>query len=661
MAINGFEFPRVTLEQQYAAAAGATVQTLGVVCIGLRYTLHRADKPDEAAEVPQTAQRYSSANGLTVASLPGHVIGGTPDLDDKSTQRLVVKDGIFSYYIETIEDVENPEFVCDDNVITFEYNVKSGNDQAAASMFGSRGVRVGDPLIIVTPSGNVIADVVKITASTPGGGYNQIEVAMGYSGALSTATGVAFCIRQDATFEQKDVTAFTVTPTTTAGGTTYSTHIEAALEIALDDLDNIEGTLQAGDLFLEYREQLTTGLNKLGTLSSLADVDETLGGVSKDNPLAMACYFAMAGGGGNAVVYYMVIDEDTPSAYTKALDILEKYPEVYSIVPCTDDEDIVKACMTSCIDFSTDIDSKGRHALWYGINVGSELILWSGSGTFSTSTVTLTENVFVDYPLQEGDVLRVANDTTEYTIVSTNGLNTATIQGTASGTKSLLLVRKQPTNADIIEKLIEMRKARSTSERGMCVWADGIVFEDQAIANYAGAAAAAGMRSAQPCQRPISNLGYSFFSIADTHDMSMKELEQLGAEGIWLIGNNSNEVPTNLRQVTTAVANNLLLDEESIISNADTLAINLSHIGEDLVGNSNITPDLLSSLRTSISEYLRSCTINTTGSVYIGPQLLDWSIVNIWQDNVNLDHVYADITVTPPRPFNRFHIIMRVI
>ena len=52
---------------------------------------------------------------------------------------------------------------------------------------------------------------------------------------------------------------------------------------------------------------------------------------------------------------------------------------------------------------------------------------------------------------------------------------------------------------------------------------------------------------------------------------------------------------------------------------------------------------------------------NTSGSAYIGPQLLDWELLNLYQDTVNRDHVYANFTCEPPKPFNKFVMNMRVI
>jgi hypothetical protein len=156
-------------------------------------------------------------------------------------------------------------------------------------------------------------------------------------------------------------------------------------------------------------------------------------------------------------------------------------------------------------------------------------------------------------------------------------------------------------------------------------------------------------------------LSYSFFTLAEPHGFTRTQLKQLGANGIWIIGNNSNGVPSNLRQVTSLASGNVNQDEESIIANVDNIALSISHIGENLVGCSNITRDLIASLYLSLTLMLTSKTINNSNDARIGAQLTDYVIDSIAQDEVALDHVYASFTITPPKPFNKFHMSMRIV
>ena len=199
------------------------------------------------------------------------------------------------------------------------------------------------------------------------------------------------------------------------------------------------------------------------------------------------------------------------------------------------------------------------------------------------------------------------------------------------------------------------------SYRAQAVWADGAYFNGELVPNFILAAAPAGMRSYEPTYRPISNLGYSFFSLKNSNGFTKSQLEKLGKNGIWIIDNDYEGAPSNKKQVTTAVANNLNLDEESIVSNADSIALTLCHVGENRVGNSNISQVLIKVLSDTITNIMENYLVNTTGNAYVGPQLLSWSLDSIYQDPVVLDHIYAVITCEPPKPFNRFVMTLRIV
>jgi len=235
---------------------------------------------------------------------------------------------------------------------------------------------------------------------------------------------------------------------------------------------------------------------------------------------------------------------------------------------------------------------------------------------------------------------------------------TGTVVTESTGT-AFTYIPKAPTKHDLINKVIKHRW--TNSERGVAVWADGALYNGEEIDNYALAAAAAGMRAYEPCQRPLSNLKYTAFSLREPNGFTTAQLKEIGKNGIWIIANNDDGTPINKRQVTTAASDNLNLTEESIVANADTIAMDLCRLGEDLVGCSNISPELLSSLEDMLTTKMNTYLVNDTGNVYIGPQLLAWELTALYQHAVNLDHIYAAFDITPPKPFNKFHMVMQVI
>ena len=582
MPITNFEFPGVTLRQTFAETPVGTERTLAVAVVGSVYKTHSTTNGSPIDQI------YNPTAGLTGVALPGYKEGAVIDTAT-DTQRLVVKNGVFCYCSTSKEGAPG------ENAVTITKNsdsVKFTNLSFTDAEFHQRGVLVGDPIVLSwADNGDTKYTHTEVLAVS---GNDTVYIA---SDALSETgnnpiSAVYFCEYADATFNSGsntftvDVSKGTVTIKDTLGASATNT----GLQVNLADLAGTPGKLMAGDLYVEYREKIKAYNGKLGSVGTVSDIVDIFGHPNKDNPVALACYAAILAGN-NAVTYFTGVEAENALAYSTALDFLDSYDNIYSIVPASEDKDIIKACVASCVAISNNEESTVRRALWYGIDTKPE----------STST------------------------------------------------------------ADKVADLIAKRKERSTSERAVCVWADGLYINGELVPNFVGAAAAAGMRAYEPAHRPLSNLGYSFLSVSESNGFTNSQLKMLGANGIWIIANNIDGLPVNKRQVTTAASNNINKDEESIISNSDTVALALCYVGKNLVGCSNITPEMIEDLRFQLELVLSTFSINRTGSVYLGPQLLSYSVVSVYQDTVNLDHVYADIEITPPKPFNRFHMTLRVL
>lgn len=577
MPITNFEFPGVTLRQTFAETPVGTERTLAVAVVGSIYKTHNASSESPIDDV------YDPAKGTTV-SLPGFKQESTVIDEDQKTQRLVVKNGAFSYHNVTAGSDVSIKKNTDSSI---EFTGVSFTDEP----FHQRGVIAGDPIVLKSTSDeNVVYTLTEVIAVS---GDHKVYIASNVlNGITSDITAVYFCEYADASFDAGAATfsidkargSATIKPTLGDSAT------GSGLKTALADLNGTLGTFLGGKFYIEYREKVKAYNGKLGSVGTVSDIVNIFGYPNKDNPVALACYAAVLAGG-NAVTYFTGVESENALAYSVALDFLDSYDNIYSIVPASTNKDIIKACLASCVAISNDEESTVRRALWYGID--------TNSGLGST--------------------------------------------------------------ADKVAELITQRQERSTSERAVCVWADGLYVNGELVPNFVGAAAAAGMRAYEPAQRPLSNLGYSFLSVSESSGFTNSQLKDLGRNGIWIIANNTDGLPINKRQITTAVSNNINKDEESIISNSDTVALALCYVGKNLVGCSNITPELIEDLRFQIELVLSTFSTNRTGSVYIGPQLLSYNVVSVYQDTVNLDHIYADIEITPPKPFNRFHMTLRIL
>ena len=589
MPITGFQFPGVELTQNYAGTSPSVTTEQAVLCVGPQY------RPISA--LIENSNTYTSAGGIAAQNLPGWTTAIAESYSipsgDGANQKLIAKNGLYRFALvpatEQEAEADPPVFSVSNNVITFTFAVAYGNGNAADARFGTRGLRVGDYVIITKSGGTTVtAQINKVSPSVEGGKYDSITLAVAASELTGTITSIKFCALVEQVVYGGTDNAFTLN----LSGTTPQLTISSGLTTTL--ADGVTATLEGLESFtFEYRARKTATTVFIDTVTEDTLVD-VLGAPSAGNPLSLACKFALSAGGGIGV-WYANVAAETVDAYIAALNVADKKTQIYSVVPCTTDDYIIKACVAKGYAESTDPESRVRRTTWYGI----------------------------DTPVG-GDVSTQA------------GINA------------------------IKENLIAKRKAVGTSMRAQCVWANGAWYNKELVPSYAVAAACAGLRAWAPPQRPLSNLAYTLFDVKSTVPFSMAQLREIGANGIWIVDQNEDGAPINYRQVTTAVANDLNQDEESLVSNVDNICSNLMQVGQNYVGNTNITPILLSQLRADITNILNYYT-TASDSIYVGPQLLAYEILSIYQDEENKDHVYATISITPPKPFNRLIMTVTII
>lgn len=606
MSISNFDFPKVTLKQVFEPAQAAAVNALGVACIGPVYKYNDPDNTemDIDWDVSGSEVEWTGLLPDGTISNPGHF-------------SIIMENGIWQYY-----EVAGTYSVSATNVIRFDSpddmdntgRQLSSGDYVLIEKGGVKELRrVSSRTSVVDAEGNkvnfrnaiVLGETDYLSYTTDTNGIRSYS-----DGTTLTAGSVISSITLCLVSNWKGAIESTILDNPSADVTkkvklnmapinelavkdVFSGYYseDTASDLASFKLVALEA-INSGKIAVRYRGQnLLKGNASFGTVSSLADVNTVLGPASVDNPVALACYFAIAAGGGT--VYYKGVETDEDSgAYVKAISYLERYDAIYSIVPCTETSEIIQACNAQVQAVSDDVESKTWYTLWYGASVDTE------------------------------------NDR---------------------------------TNAGQIEYILSRRV--TNHYRAQCVWADGAEFEKQSLNghNYALAAAAAGMRAGQPVHRPLSNLGYSFFTINEDNTFTKSELKDLGRNGIWIIANNTDGSPINMRQVTTAAADSLNMDEESCVANADDVAMSMSRLGANMIGCSNISKQLLLLLSDSLVMTLNSKKVDTYGTL-VGPQIVEWELIRApYQDPVNLDHVLADVSITPPKPFNQFRMTLRVL
>lgn len=138
------------------------------------------------------------------------------------------------------------------------------------------------------------------------------------------------------------------------------------------------------------------------------------------------------------------------------------------------------------------------------------------------------------------------------------------------------------------------------SERCSIFFADGPTHNGETVPVYCVAAALAGMRSGSYPHAPLSNVQVTSIVTTEQHGFTASQLKTLGAYGFWRVGQNEEGVTVSRRQLTSAAADDVNLDEQSIICNIDSVCLSLKTTGRNMVGNTNISPMLLVILKSTL-------------------------------------------------------------
>lgn len=678
MPISNFDFPKVTVNQQLLRNSTGTDAVLPVCVIGPQYNA-------------KTVARYGNALKL---GLYGQIATSNIAYKNKTAgsrvnpndAHVLVQDALIQIFDADDSECAEYTFVFATNTAGEIKNKLQFKNGQAYACFASGGigrssfvvtdVAPGDTILFTTrpESGQGITTAVQITAIQRDVQGNACTLVLSRTISVDTITDAKIAIART-----KTVTL----PAIAADENSITIAEMATAELLTSDGDTISGLpliAGYGTCYIEYSERLTTYTRKLGSVAAGDYWRESciniFGDISNSNPLGQAVAAACSTAG-NTFVYFLSVADDSVASYIQALDFLGGSDTVYSIVIVSEQAQVIKACLAQ-VQAQSNYEVPNYKSLWYGITnpEAAQLCTTKAFTTLTSTSVILTDsNIVSAYGIVIGDIVRwlCGTDTFEAAKYAQATIAQITEVPETGGLKLIFaiddtLIPGDPAEISICRKnysTLELQQhiiahKVTASRRAVAVYADDTIFDGRVCASYIAAACAAGMRAAEPVHRPLSNMPYTSISCMETHGMPASVLRTLGSNGIWLIGNNAAGIAINRRQLTTAAADDINFDEQSITTNIDSICKRFKAVGADLVGNSNISPMLLQVLSAELSALLRYYTTYTP-SLQAGPQLLQAQLQELYQDTVNLDAVYATLSGQPPKPFNRFHITFRFV
>jgi len=288
------------------------------------------------------------------------------------------------------------------------------------------------------------------------------------------------------------------------------------------------------------------------------------------------------------------------------------------------------------------------------------------------------EGTFVDDAVEAGDEVRVAFTTDGFG----NEAYTSLVVDAVITNQRLRLVAG-PDSAITLESKYEIHRPQDVAAQAADFGARALSLGDRrvrvpfpanptkndvVVPNYHLAAALAGLRSGVFPHQPLSNVelraaGWAALESAETFS---DQLENLLNDGVWVVtqdlasaGVPSSEVVT-FRQGTTDVASDDLRNiEDSIVANADSIALTMLNAASGRTGKVNIFPGQLENLGLFLNAVLEELGIVVNDD--IGPQVITFERTGIRQLETQRDKVVVDYDLTVPSPLNELEINLTIV
>lgn len=442
--------------------------------------------------------------------------------------------------------------------------------------------------------------------------------------------------------------------------TTSNITIEDSIYVAVGESRYM---LMEGDMYVAYREQLLDeSLEVIDARSEYAA--EFAGLVVPENPMGMWYRLALTAGG--TAFYMMSVAEDTDAGYERAVALAGKYEELYAIV-CFRQTAAVQAAVSAVIDkyAAPEIAQFKRGwftplttqvSTYYEKNDDGSIIL----GTIHDSELNLeAPGNAVSGGVRAGDTVTVVNsfnavtdsyETKSYTVARVVDSSTVALTNAADvDMMSQVVFSRQMTNAQYANAMAA--EARSWNNyRINLVWASSINalgYTDIDLAYLPGILAA--LRAASAPHAPLSDVTVPGITVTDVEKFTDSEYEAMNDGGVWIVANDSFGNAITYHQITTRT-DGTIAEEDSVVSNADSIVREFRFGLHEFRGNANVTDALLAQMRANIYAIADQIMGRTYAAQY-GPQMTAFEIVSLEEDPANNTGIIGTFRPTLPKPF----------
>ena len=448
----------------------------------------------------------------------------------------------------------------------------------------------------------------------------------------------------------------------------------------------------AGDVYVEYREWLTTLTDTVESISDVANLDQIAGQLDPDNPLKWGVYKALSNSNGTVVKYTAVANPDSLDSWVKVLERIKGRDDMYNLVPLTFDRMVQDLWAAHIGAESNEIENNWKAGFFslkarpvvklvgMGVEIGGvlgnvvadEVVATLSDDPTATGTqytklqVTGGNGYFITNNVQPGDLVRynftvdAFGDEQYEEYVVDKVLSESTLLLYTGGDMAVTVAQRveiyhNRTRTEIANDIAH--QAGSLSNRRVCaVWPDQVGEAGTVQPGYYLSAALAGLVSGVVPHQPLTNVEVAGF---DDYSRSYKyfnetQLNRLAEAGTWIVTEDKDGTPFTRHGLTT---DNLDLNrrEEMIRRNVDSMSYLFLRRLRPFIGRTNAQDGMVRRLRYEIKTLILF--LSTNGYTdELGSQLISGTIRTLQIHPLLKDRIEIVLDLVVPAPLNNIEL-----
>lgn len=452
----------------------------------------------------------------------------------------------------------------------------------------------------------------------------------------------------------------------------------------------------AGQLYVTYREWVSSLADEVNSISDVADLDQIPGQLDIDNPLKWGVYKALSNSNGTVVKYTAVANPDDLDSWVQVLERIKGRDDMYNLVPLTFNR-LVHNLWAAHVGAESNEYANNWKSSFFALQsrphklvVGEGALIADvlGNAIADPTLATLsddpnatdtqytllqvppgtsnTSGYFITNQVQPGDIVRYNyvvdgfgdEQYEEYVVdrvLSENSMLLYTGGSVAITQPQRFEVWHNRDRNEIAEEIAT--SAGGYGNRRVCaVWPDQVGEAGVMQPGFYLAAALGGLVSGVVPHQPLTNVevaGFDDFSRSYKY-FNETQLNRMAEAGVWIVTEDKDGTPFSRHALTT---DNLDLNrrEEMIRRNVDSMSYLFLRRLRPYIGRTNAQEGMIRRLTyevTSLIDFLKA----NGNTEELGSQLIDGTITKLQIHPLLKDRIEIVLDLTVPAPLNNIEL-----